>query len=434
MKVASAFSLGSRSSPFQDAAPSEETPVIIRNYLRCLTCDQVHMLRIAIGDAKRQPHHFACRNCGEELEVVLTLGTGSSSEGAFSCSENAELCEEAAEALTINLDPNFVMPKDQANSLLSFPRLEQMRTMVKAMEARGISLNQMARASREQGPTFPTEWTHLRKAIGLETRGNSKLSRREIDKSGELFYGGERLDGLDDWLIRFLRRLVGPDYDKLFEKISKEVERIIEAKDAGGLMKHYFGDLRTSRRDTYFAILTDFFRNYSEFSQVLYRVRLGAPPPEDAAAGSTNFENVKTFYGDGFETFAGLVELFTMLNNLDAGREYDQGEQLSLKKYRELDNASKFNPFARNAAFVELCVEIDNQIRNASHHRGIKLSADRHSVLYRPGKGGTGEEQSMTYVTYLDRCTRIFLQIVVLLCVEIMMSFRQGQALFGGES
>ncbi|TCA41403.1 hypothetical protein E0H72_20795 [Rhizobium leguminosarum bv. viciae] len=407
--------------------------MIIRNYLQCLTCDQVHTLRIAIGDAKRQPHHFACRNCGEELEVVLTLGTGSG-EGAFSCSENAKFCDEDAKALTVNLDPNFVIPKDQADSPLSFPRLEQMRTMVKAMEARGISLDQMARASRGGGASFPTEWTHLRKAIGLEARGKSKLSRREIDTSGELFYEGERLDSLDDWLIRFLLRLVGPNDSELFEKISKEVERIVAAKDTSGLMAHYFADLRAARRDAYFAILTDFFRNYSEFSQVLYRVRLGAPAPENAAAGSTNFESVKTFYGDAFETFAGLVELFTMLNNLDAGREYDQGERLTLKKYRELDNASKFNPFAGNAAFMELCVEVDNQIRNASHHRGIKLSADRHNVLYHAGKGGTGEEQSMTYVNYLDRCARIFMQIVVLLCVEIMMNFRQGQALFGGET
>lgn len=391
------------------------------------------MLRIAIGDAKRQPHHVACRNCGEELEVVLTLGSGSG-EGAFSCSENAAFCDEDAEALVVNLDPNFVIPKDQANSPLSFPRLEQMQTMLKAMEARGVSLDQMARASRERGPTFPTEWTHLKKAIGLETRGKSKLSRREIDNSSALFYEGERLDSLDDWLIRFVRRLVGPDNDKLFEKISKEAERVIANKDATGMMKHYFADLRIARRDAYFAILIDFFRNYSEFSQVLYRVRLGAAPPENAAAGSTNFENVKTFYGDAFETFAGLVELLTMLNNLDAGREYDQGERLTLKKYRELDNASKFNPFAGNAAFTGLCVEIDNQIRNASHHRGIKLSADRDTVLYRAGKGGTGEEQSMTYVTYLDRCARIFMQILVLLCVEIMMNFRQGQALFGGES
>lgn len=391
------------------------------------------MLRIAIGDANLQPHHFACRNCGEEIEVVLTLGA-KNGEGAFSCSDNAEFCDEAAEALTVNLDPNFVIPKGQANLPLSFPRLEQMKTMVKAMESHGISLEQMARASREPGSTFPTEWTHLRKAIGLETRGKSKLSRREIDKSSELFYGGEGLDSLDDWLIRFLRRLIGPVYDKLFEKISKEVERIIETKDASGLLKHYHADLRVARRDAYLAILTDYFRNYSEFSQVLYRVRLGVLPPEDAVTGSTNFENVKTFYGDAFETFAGLVELFTMLNNLDAGRKYDQGERLTLKKYRELDNASKFNPFANNAVFNELCVEIDNQIRNASHHRGIKLSEDRHSVLYRSGKGGTGDEQSMTYVTFLDRSTRLLLQIAVFLCVEIMMNFRQAQALFGGES
>lgn len=391
------------------------------------------MLRLAIGDAKRQAHHFACKNCGEELEVVLTLGTGSG-ESAFSCSENAAYCEEDAKALVVNLDPNFVIPKDQADSPFSFHRLEQMEAMHRAMEARGVSLDQMARASRQPGPTFPTEWTHLKKAIGLEIRGKSKLSRREIDTSSALFYEGERLDSLDDWLIRFLRRLVGPDYDKLFEKISREAERIVAGTDATGLMKEYFANLRTGRRDAYFAILTDFFRNYSEFSQVLYRVRLGAPPPEHAAAGSTNFENVKTFYGDAFETFAGLVDLFTMLNNLDAGREYDQGERLTLKKYRELDNASKFNSFAGNAAFTELCVEIDNQIRNASHHRGIKLSADRHTIVYRSGKGGTGEEQSMTYVTYLDRCVRIFMQIVVFLCVEIMMNFRQGQALFGGES
>lgn len=391
------------------------------------------MLRIAIGDAKRQPHHFACMNCGEELEVVLTVGTGSN-ELAFMCSDKAEICGEAADTLTVNLDPNFVFPKDQANSPLSFPRLEQISTMIEAMVSRGISLDQMARASGKRGPTFPTEWAHLRKAIGLEIRGKHKLSRREIDKSSELFYEDEKLNSLDHWLFQFLRRLIGPDNGQLFEKINEEVERIIEAKDAGRFMEHYVVDLSCCRRDAYLAILTDFFRNYSEFSQVFYRVQLGIPAPEDAAVGSTNFENVKTFYGDAFETFAGLVELFTMLNNLDAGRAYDQGEQLTLKKYRELDNASKFNPFGSNAVFKELCMEIDNQIRNASHHRGIKLSADRHSVLYRAGKGGTGEEQSMTYVTYLDRCTRIFMQIAVLLCAEIVMNFRQGKALFGGKA
>jgi hypothetical protein len=147
---------------------------------------------------------------------------------------------------------------------------------------------------------------------------------------------------------------------------------------------------------------------------------LGLQPPDDSVATSVEFDVVKSFYGDAYEVFAGSVDFFAMLNNVKLGREFSEFDQLTLKNYYKITNASKFNPFSTNAAFIAVCEEKDNQLRNASHHRGLKIDQEGRTISFKAGKGGTGDEQQLSYAEYLDRSSRIFLQICVLVATELV--------------
>jgi len=110
-----------------------------------------------------------------------------------------------------------------------------------------------------------------------------------------------------------------------------------------------------------------------------------------------------------------------MLNNMLLGRAFDEFETLTLAKYNQLDKSSRFGPFSKNDDFMSICVESDNQVRNASHHGSFNYDPQSQIISYNAGKGGTGETQRMTYTSYLERCTKLYLQIVTLYRVELIL-------------
>lgn len=179
--------------------------------------------------------------------------------------------------------------------------------------------------------------------------------------------------------------------------------------------------MAVTRAEKYFAIMREFFLAYDDFSQVLFRVKSGIEIAEGDNVSSAQFDMTKMFYGNAFETFSSLVDILAYLNNVSAGRSFDQFQSLSRKKYLELDKSSRFGPFESNPALANLCLERDNQLRNASHHASTRLATPDARILYRSGKGGTGVEQELSYAAYLAKCSILFLQIVNLFRFEIML-------------
>ena len=111
-----------------------------------------------------------------------------------------------------------------------------------------------------------------------------------------------------------------------------------------------------------------------------------------------------------------------MWNNMLEGRRYDTFEKMNLDFYHRLDRPKRFVAFASNPRLMAICQERDNKIRNASHHRGFVLDKSSQIVRYHAGKGGSGPEQTISYVGYLERCARLFSQTITLLRLELMIS------------
>jgi hypothetical protein len=140
--------------------------------------------------------------------------------------------------------------------------------------------------------------------------------------------------------------------------------------------------------------------------------------------GSADFDRVRMFYGNAFETLADMVDLLAFVNNVALGRDFDKFPVLTAKKYYDLDEIGRFGPFAESAPLASLCPEADNQLRNASHHNGMTFDAAAQIITYRAGKSGQGEPRSISYTDYLKRCVTIFLQTLNILLIELAIGQR----------
>ena len=347
-----------------------------------------------MGQGTYQEHEFSCRNCQEPMKVGMKVDYTNISTETLAL-ENAEHCEEVGPAPIVNVDANFTVPNNMIDEDVAFHRIFQMQELVTKAKERGpvpsVPIKKLLAGERPyRRPDYEDEWKHLRKAISLHRNGKEKLSQRKISEATKEYYPNDPIAGVDDWMWRLSMQLCQPAYEQAFKDIMGEVSAIVKVNDMSPFWTYYQSNMREERAKLYFDIIKDYFDGYSDFSQVYNRVAAGLEVPDDHVATSASFDNVKTFYGDAYETFGKTVEMLALLNNLKLGRNFDQFENLTLKKYQQLDNSSKFNCFGLNAPFVAICTEKDGQIRNASHHRGISISPDKSTIEYRAGKGGTG--------------------------------------------
>ena len=309
----------------------------------------------------------------------------------------------------------------------AFPHLKIMSDMMREADKRGSSVNfgdippHRLTARPFRRPDFSDEWRLLKKVWTLHRNGKDKLSRGQVEAGSSRYYSDDPLSDLADWVWRFVMMVGGSHYAVVFENAFKAVRSLFADPRFSDLLTYYDAEMSPVRAARYLDTMKAFFAAYSEFSQVYFQVSAGLEPDAGHRASSADFDAVRMFYGNTFEVFASSVDILAYVNNLQSGRVFSQFSQLSQAEYLKLDKANRFNAFALNAPFMALCQEVDNQIRNASHHGSFQFDPHSQVITYRTGKGGTGPEQKMSYVEYLTRFTRLFLQFMTLLRIEMLM-------------
>lgn len=398
--------------------------MIIRSAVQCETCDAIFTVRIGMGQGIRQEHTINCRECKEPISFGMTVNYAELSTHVFAIDGCAVVeTPKHGTGPVVNVDANFVVPEGMTDADVTFHRLTQMQDMIKTAEKFGpLPIHDFdPRTPRRPTADHLSEWKQIKKAVSLASNSKTKLVERRLKAGSEEYYPDDPLAGPTDWFFRFTLKWLGRQHGVHFKAIMDEFRTIADTHDCSDLMDHYAKAMVETRFQRYREIYTDFFSRHSQFAQVFFQAGLGLAPSGDMVATSVQFDLIKSFYGDAYEIFAGSVDFLAMLNNIKHGRAFDQFEKMSLDKYLQLDNASKFNPFGLNPVFTALCAEKDNQLRNASHHKGIRIDPDGRILRYRAGKGGTGPEMEMTYASYLYHSVTLFLQIGVLVAVELII-------------
>lgn len=405
--------------------------MIVRSAVACEVCSQPHTTRIGLGQDASQTHRFPCRSCGEE--IVVRLDSDASVGAAWLVPvENAKQIDEVPGAPIVNMDANFLIPSSEQDKDFNFARLEQVWQMAEAAAARGAKPVTLEDHMRRQftrpyrSPDYADEWKILKRAWTLHRNRKDALSKKKIMEGSEKFYSQDPLNSLQDWLWRLGLFMTQPAYEPKFVALIKATDVLIGTPRLKTFLSAYPTQIQPYRGKKYFDILEDFFATYSEFAQVLFLITQEVVVGPEHQVTSTGFNETRMFYGNAFERFAPLAELLAFLNNMIAGREWDQFERLTLGEYRKLDRANVFNAFTANVAFADICAEADNQIRNASHHGSVHFDPKGRMIRYKTGKGAQGVEQSLSYTNYLQRCVRLFLQTLTLMRFELMFCQRAG--------
>lgn len=400
--------------------------MIVRSSFKCATCGQIHTLRIGMGHEARQTHCFPCVLCGEDMVVALNVDFEKIAHWVEAV-DNAEHAAEEGGAPIVNVDANFFIPEEERHKDRVFPRVTQLRAMIDAAESRGslISLANIPEGMFEQRPyrrsDYADEWRLLKKAWSLHRRAQDHLVQRKIAAASDQLYKSDPLDGLLDWLWRFVLSIGQPNYESPF-RAAFAVARPLMRTSGFTEFADWYNKVARDRGERYFELMKAYFESYDDFGQVHFHVVTGIEVPQANVASSGDFDATRMFYGNAFEAFASSVDILAYLNNLKAGRHFNQFAELTQEGYLKLDKASRFSAFAAVPEFIAICEERDNQIRNASHHGGMRMDRETQRIHCRAGKGGTGQPLQISYVTYLARSAKLFLQAMTLLRLEIMMS------------
>ncbi|WP_141333524.1 hypothetical protein [Myxococcus sp. AB025B] len=224
----------------------------------------------------------------------------------------------------------------------------------------------------------------------LFRNGQMALAEKRLREASDKMYREDPLGNIQDWVWRLAMFVTGPVYEEPFRGAVDVLRKALESVQAEQLLAHYNSVMSVPRGMRYFELMKSYFSAYDEFAQVQFIVTGGVGLGEGYRVASTNFDATRMFYGNAFEVFASQVDILAFLNNVIAGRAFDRFERMTADEYLRLDKSSRFNPFQGNGPLSALCVEADNQIRNASHHGGFVFDRAAQVIRYRSGKGGDG--------------------------------------------
>jgi len=398
--------------------------MILRSAHRCRVCGQGHTLRLGMGQETEHTYRFPCVECGEEMSVTMHVDYVKISAWVEEA-DNAEPIEEDGECKIVNLHANFVIPESERHKDMAFPHMAVMGEMVDKGIKTGRTISAIDAITRGnerpyRRPDFDAEWKKLKKAWSLHRRGKAKLSDRIIQEASNEFYSNDALNDIADWVWRFALFSTGVEYEP---KLRAAMDCIREPLNTGKLAG-VLDDMDKSasdRGELYHSIIRDYFSAWSEFSQVHFTVA-GGVDIGALSAKTANFASVQMYYGNAFETFASMIDMLTMINNVLSGRSFDQLQNITLDQYRSSDKGKRFDAPCQNDVFASLCDERDNQLRNASHHRELKYDHEAAVVRFKTGKGATGAVREISYAEYLAKCSRLHQQIIVLLRLHLLIA------------
>ncbi len=396
--------------------------MINRQLIECDTCGQLHVTRTGFGRSNRQEHRFSCRGCELEIGFALNLDQAKGQHEYVDWFNCHPVEGEPFGPPIVNLDADFLVPAELQGVDFAFPRLQQYREAINAREAAGTLAWESERPLGARGGNLLEEWEELRRAWLLDRNRNGVLSRAKVKASSDKYYPTQALTGLPDWLFRFIQFVGGEPIRQMFEQSEQAVSALFDAGIPSDLVLHYEQNMASHRGRIYLDAFNAYFGAYSDLSQVRIRVAAGLAIEPGMEVSSRQFDRTKMLYGSLFENLGSLVELIAYLNNVLVGRRWDEFETLSRDQYLRLDKSARFGPFAANADLAILVAERDNQLRNASHHGGIEIDPKTGLISYRAGKGGQGAAQSMSYTIYLEKCTTIFNQILVIFMLDLRMA------------
>ena len=396
--------------------------MVFRYLIKCGTCTTPHTLRISVGHNNFQDHSVQCVECGEEMHLRLELDFEKVS-AELKCIDNCDFSNQ--EGTVVNLHPELPVPSDQLHKDEIFPWLSFVQNHFEMNDPservpEGTTIFRDVHSALGGHTGTAEAWNYLKKGWSLHLRGKLDLSMDFLSKYKYDGYDDE--SALQNILYHFSFLLLIPNKLHLVKEAGEFIGTIRKdfPSEYHNFLRFFKSDLQIDHCHRYFEIYSEYFKDFSEYNQVLLYSKHCRELENDFKVSSVNFKKTKMFYGNAFEILTSNFVVLACLNNIASGRKFDQFEKMTLSKYITINKANRANPFSNTSCFANFASCINSTIRNASHHKTMKL--DKHGViLYR--SPGSSKWNKIPYPRYLYMCNEIMLSLCGLHMIELMINF-----------
>ena len=381
--------------------------MVVSGPVQCATCAHNYLVRIGIGSESYQEHSFDCVQCTLPISLALRKVNGG---GQIEVEENGRVLDEVtSDATVINLHGSFAFDAATIHDRMAFPSLLYMQVIHPHVRSASNKKFQDV-ALLFDVPNTRGLWGMVRGALSLEAAGSKedKVDRlvEHYQRQRQKYLPDLRVSNTHDLVFNFFDSIFYPRFENLFNPIRtclSSAERLNPEHHAH-LVDYYRAELWPEVLQQNLSLFTDYFRLFTEFSQMLVHARLNDPAVAAKIVGSKHFERTKLFYGQAFETLTAGFTILACMNNILDGRQFDQFGDMTLKQYRrDVSKARRKEAFRKRPELYALAEHGDSTLRNGSHHASIWR--DGELIGYR--SGGTGERREMPYSQYLHLCNQL---------------------------
>ncbi len=264
------------------------------------------------------------------------------------------------------------------------------------------------------------EWPRVRRIQELWNTGERSYLAQEVHallprRQWPMSNDAEFLRGVHMVMLRFFDPILPKGYYKPFvEDLAANIMNIAKLHPAGflDLLNHFAPDELLGQYEhavfARFQAFVDLYRHIIPAFAVFFYVK---PVPEDVGITTVDFDTLKHFYADSYETLTEILPLALAYNNLsqrggfqtvktvrkdvttlDQLLEKSKGDRLKF-----VDGSEPFDgPFTS---------DLDNKLRNAIAHNSYTYDRVTQKISYYPsGKMGQGDLLTMALIDFARAC------------------------------
>lgn len=391
--------------------------MVISQNVECSICNKEYFIRVAIGLDSYQKHYFDCLDCEQSIGIAVR---SRAPNGNIEIVENCKLGGFDRNKTIINLHPSFCFPVDKYHNSMFFPSIEGVQLLFPHMRQREGSFQQDV-ASQFDIPNADTVWGKVKAIYQLShLEGKDKALKKLIKgynfQRSKVKIGDSQCATYVDVMKEFYDALFYPRVNELYEPIESLINQLYDDGKLDEFYNYYKDNLREENGLRYLSVFTTYFKHRDILGQLIYRARINNSEVDELMVGSKNFDAIKLFYGEGYESLTSNFTVLACLNNLESGRKYDEFLRLTLPQYiKDVEKSKKDGPIKANPIFSRFSESLDSSLRNGSHHASVWRQGE--VIMYR--SGGTGAEKSISYSRYLYMCSVLTVSIAALHMVEL---------------
>lgn len=392
--------------------------MVVSGYVECATCHHRYLARVGMGSETYQIHSFDCRGCSLPITIGLRKLDGG---GRIEGEENVRILgRDVEEATVMNLHASFSFDEATIHDRYAFPSIlfaQKVHPFVRVIpDSRVQDL-----ALLFEVPNCQQLWGLVRNALALAKHGanDRKLGRllEDYRRQREKCVGRTTISRATDLIRNFFDAMFYPRFELLVRPVGEHIAqlRASASTEFARFISYYRANHWEESYARNISLFTDYFRAFTEFSQMLTYARIDDQDVSRKLVGSKNFEHTKLFYGQAFEVLTSGFVFLACVNNMLCGRPFDEFQQMTLSKYvHDVEKSKRANPFKDQADLFRFAEHLDSSLRNGSHHASIWR--DGETVFYR--SGGTGAQRDMPYAVYLHLCNELVISCAALFVLE----------------